>query len=99
MSETQQNDPDDTDLEGQLISVLDDDVEPGNGVVHSTSVWLTRCETDRPLYSLFVDGEIETTFDATSLHATHQIVELFELAEQGNIGDLDNTPASGRGWH
>lgn len=87
-SEPQQQTGDAHDLEGKYISVMDDAHAPDEGIIYSHNVWLTRCDTDRPLYSLFVDGEIEFTIDASELTATHQIEELLKKAASGNLDEF-----------
>jgi len=94
-------DPDGWTTEDAYVAVLDDQYAPGEGVTHDeeAGIWLTRCETDRPLYSFFADGEIVTTVDANEFSATHQVAEAFELARRGDIGgDLDD-PEPTPTWH
>jgi len=85
--------------EEQCIKLLDDGFEPGEGIVRSRETHLIRCETDRPLYTLTVDGEIATTVDADEFTATHQIPGAFELGRRGEIGSDTDTPEQTPTWH
>lgn len=98
-TDTQQTEERERDLEDDYIDLLDDAYGPEEGVVYSRKVWLTRCSTDRPLYSLFVDGEIEFTIDSSELTATHQVEELLEMADSGDIDEFTGDSAPTRGWH
>jgi len=83
--------------EGHLLSVLDDQYDVDEPVRYSDRVVLTRCETDRPLYTVFYNGKIATTIDPTMIGATHLLRGFLEELHQHDPGQ--GSMGDPTGWH
>lgn len=56
-----------------LRGVLGDALPPGSLIAHTERVAVVRCDTERNLWGVAVDGEVSTTFDADKMPTTNQL--------------------------
>lgn len=81
---------DDTHRYYQLVAVLDDNGEPGQYLTYRESIELTKIDTDRNFWGIYVHGDWVSTFDADDISSTGQlgkwldrILAIYESAAEG----------------
>jgi hypothetical protein len=95
MTDTQHHKDELTEEKRICIAVMADDVPTAKSIEYGNRVDLVRQERDRALYSIYRDGEHQTTIDADMVPASHRLRNYLDALEK----DEEETTDDLTGWH
>jgi len=77
-------------IEDVLVSILDDEPDPGEVVAVWSNIRVRRRDTDRPLYEVHIDGQLRDTFDVNKATSTTNLNNhLLSLVPKTDSDDED----------